>query len=219
MSSMSANNIDRLKLIYEFNRSSPLFAFIAASEMEHGNINDAIKILEEGLRIHPKYPTAYFILALSKAYAGEGDEAIKYAMQGSKILGSDESFEFYEKKISDIIYERNSLSETKRPAFTEEQTNNAIASEKEDEIGELANKLSKAKINTKEMSKTAEELSTPQYNGRIVTETLAEIYVSQKNYDQAVSTYNELMISKPEKIELFENRIEEIKMMMGNQTR
>jgi tetratricopeptide (TPR) repeat protein len=208
-------SIDRLKLIYEFNRSSPLFAFIAAAEIEHGNINDAIKILEDGLKLHPKYPTAYFVLALSKAYAGDGDAAIKYAMQGSKLLGNDETYEYYEKKISDIIYERNSLSETKRPTFTQEQIDVAAPEEMDNEIEELASKLTKAKINTKEMSKTAEELNTPQYNGKIISETLAEIYVSQKNYEQAVETYNELMLTKPEKIDLFENRIEEIKMMMG----
>jgi tetratricopeptide (TPR) repeat protein len=219
VSATSDYNIERLKLIYEFNKSSPLFAFIAAAEIEHGNINDAIKILEAGLLIHPKYPTAYFILALAKAYAGESDEAIKYAMQGSQILGSDDSFEYYEKKIYQIISERNSIQETKRPTFTEEQTNPIVPSEKKDEIEELAGKLIKAKIDTKQISKTAEELNTPQYNGKIISETLAEIYVSQKNYELAISTYYELMLSKPEKIDFFENRIEEIKMMTGNITR
>jgi tetratricopeptide (TPR) repeat protein len=210
------HNVDRLKLIYEFNRSSPLFAFIASAETEHGNINDAIKILEDGLQIHPKYPTAYFILALSKAYAGQGDEAIRYAMQGSQLLGCDETFEYYEKKISKIIYERNSMTETKRPTFTQEQVETIPEPDTtHNDIEELVNKLSKAKINTKEISKTAEELSTPQYNGKIVSETLAEIYISQRNYEDAIATYNELMLTKPEKIDLFENRIEEIKMMMG----
>jgi tetratricopeptide (TPR) repeat protein len=209
----SGSTADKFKLIYEFNNRSPLFAYVAADEIEHGNVYEAIKILEAGLLIHPHYSTPYFIMALAQAYSGDEESAIKYAMEGSHITGSEESFNSYEKKIKLIISERNDIPQTKRPTFYEEVPE-PVVNKNEDELEILAEKLSKAKINAKAVNNSSEELHLPQFGGKIVSETMAEIFVSQKNYDEAISIYNELMLAKPEKIDFYENRIEEIKIMM-----
>ncbi len=216
MSLTSGTNADKFKLIYEFNNRSPLFAYVAADEIEHGSVYDAIKILEDGLILHPRYPSAYFIMALAQAYSGDEDSAVKYALEGSHLIGSEESFHSYEEQIKKIISERNGLAHPKRPTFLQEEKEEEPAAEKNgDELEILAEKLSKAKINAKEVNNTSEELSLPQYDGKIISETMAEIFISQKNFEEAISIYNELMLSKPEKIDFYENRIEEIKMMMG----
>ena len=213
MSLTSESNADKFKLIYEFNNRSPLFAYVAADELEHGNVNDAIRIVESGMLIHPRYPTPYFILALAYAYSGDEETAIKYAVEGSHIIASEESLKSYEKKIKRIIAERNGIPQSKRRTFIEEEDEPVIHI-KSDDLEILADKLSKAKINVKASTAADAELILPQFNGKIVSETMAEIFVSQKNYKEAISVYNELMLSKPEKIDLYENRIEEIKMMM-----
>ncbi len=94
---------DKIKLIYEFNNESPLFARVAAAEMERANILDAINILESGLKVHPNYPTPHFILALANAYAGKEEEAKNSALQGSELLGSSETLDYYLAKIDKII--------------------------------------------------------------------------------------------------------------------
>ena len=206
---------DKIKLIYEFNHNSPLFARVAAMEVNRGNFLEAIKVLEEGLTVHPLYPTAYFILSLAKAYAGKEAEALEQANKGSVLLGSHESLEWYSNKISEIISERNSLTDTKRPAFLGEQKRSGRQTQVfEEKLDDLAEKLSKAKISAK-VDPDSPTPSLTEFSGKIVSETMAEIFLSQKNYSEAISMYNELMILRPEKMELYESKIEEIKMMMN----
>ncbi len=206
---------DRIKLIYEFNARSPLFARVAASKIEHGNFLEAIKILEEGIRLYPSYPTPYFILAIAYAYAGNEEEAISSASIGSEIINSPQTLEHYTNKIEKITAERNSLKESKRTQFFEksnEFNNGAFSNSKiEEKLDLLADLLSKAKLIPK-LEDTDEEVQMPQVQfKKIVSETLAEIFLSQKNYSEAISIYEELMIQKPEKEEFYTKKINEIR--------
>jgi tetratricopeptide (TPR) repeat protein len=60
----------KVSLIYEYNKNSPLFVRVANSELEKNNIDEAIEILDTGLRIFKEHPTAN--LLLGKAYALNG---------------------------------------------------------------------------------------------------------------------------------------------------
>jgi tetratricopeptide (TPR) repeat protein len=208
---------DKVKLIYEFNGNSPLFARVASAEIERGNYLDAVKILERGLAVHQQYPTALLILALAKAYSGDGDTALNYALEASRLINCDETYESYKKKIDAILAERNSLADVKRPGFGVD--NNQESGDPEfnldDRLDVLAEELKKAKIIPKEVPETAPP-STSQFNGKIVSETLAEIYFTQKNYSGAIAIYSELILIKPEKFSFYENRIEEIKTAMNS---
>lgn len=210
--------IDKIKLIYEFNDNSPLFARVAASEIERGNINDAVSILERGIILHPSYPTAYFILALANAYAGKEEEAKNSAAMGSELLGSPESFNLYEKKIADIISERNSLNETKRPAFIAEKENEKSEDDfenLEDKLDLLAERLSKAKIIPKEMGDPNEEIKAPEVEvKRIVSDTMAEIFIAQKNYKEALSIYADLLRQKPERAGIYLQKISDLNSLI-----
>ena len=213
--------IDKIKLIFEFNNSSPLFARVAASEMESANILNAIKILETGLELHSHYPTPYLLLALANAYAGREDEARSNAIMGSELLGSPNTLEFYLKKISDIIAERNSLSNAKRPAFlteVKEEKVDKIEDEfenLEDKLDILAERLSKAKIVLKGMGDTMPEFSAPEVKiKRIVSDTMAEIFLSQKNYQEAITIYEELLEQKPDKADFYLQKIADLKSLL-----
>lgn len=210
--------VEKIKLIYEYNSSSPLFARVAASEMEKANILDAIKILESGLEIHSHYPTPYLILALANAYAGREEEARNNAIMGSELLGSPDTLEFYLKKISDIISERNSLSEAKRPAFLTGEKKEKVEDEfenLEDKLDILAERLSKAKIIPKGMGESMPDISMPEVKiKRIVSDTMAEIFLSQKNYKEAISIYEELLEQKPEKTDFYLQKITDLKSLL-----
>lgn len=209
---------ERIKLIFEFNDNSPLFARVAASELELGNVNDAIKILENGITIYPSYPTAYFILAIANAYAGQEDQAKGYAAMGSELLGSTETLEFYEKKILEIISERNSLSEAMRPAFIsddKEELDENVYDNIDDKLDILAEQLSKAKIIPKDIDDPAIEITSPVIPiKKIVSETMAEIFLSQKNYNEALSIYAELLRQKPERAGIYLQKISDINSLM-----
>lgn len=235
---------DKIKLIYEFNNSSPLFARVAELEIEQGNILEAVKILEKGMALHPSYPTPYFILALAHAYSGKGEEANCFADIGSKLINSYETFEYYQEKIIKIISERSLLNDSKRPGFltkNEEDPDNLWASSvtptlptgrqdrdsdilhrslqplEEDKLELLAERLSKARI-----PKDAGE-SVPPFDQtepdvpvkKIISETMADIYFAQKNYDEAILIYEELIEQRPEKAEFYMQKIFEIRSSMN----
>jgi len=213
---------DKIKLIYEFNNNSPLFARVAISEVEHGSIPDAINMLQNGIRLFPAYPSPYIILALANAYSGNKDEALKYLSKGCEIINSPDTFNYYKEKITAIMADRNSVSESLRPGFleipdkdskdnkTESSSENDI--DLEEKLDELAEQLSRAKIKPNPDSQSAEILELPEFKGKkIATETLAEIFINQKNYYEAISIYKELIQQKPENKVFYLEKISELR--------
>jgi tetratricopeptide (TPR) repeat protein len=210
--------LDKIKLIYEYNESSPLFARVAAYEIKDGNIFDAINILETGISIHPSYPTAYLVLALANAYAGKEEDAKNSAATGSELLGSPETLDYYKNKISEIIFERNTLSETTRPAFIVDDETEKPEDDfenMEDKLDLLAERLSKAKIIPKEIGEPTEEITIPEVKvKKIVTDTMAEIFISQKNFKEALAIYTELLRQRPEKAGIYLQKISDLNSLM-----
>lgn len=206
---------ERIKLIYEFNKNSPLFTRVAAIELINGNYLDAAGILTDGIKNFSNYPTAYFLLSLAKAYQGNLEEALLDAKKASELINSKTSFEYYSERIYSIIKERNSVSEVLRSSFyndTQLEFNNEVLLE--DKLDVLAEKLTKAKIIPKEIAEE-DEKKIPEFTGKkIVSETLAEIHLSQKNFPEAISIYEELLNQKPEKAEFYLNKLEDIKSRM-----
>ena len=210
-------NAEKIKLIYEFNNESPLFARVAYSELKKGNYLEAAKILDDGIHRHANYPTAFLILSLAKAYEGKDEEARIVAKIGADLIDSPETYEFYLNKISDIIAERDLLSDALHPAFHEEAADDQVIplvekeEELEDKLDLLAQQLSKAKIIPRDDIETTPE-KIPKFVGkRIVSETLADIYFSQRNFEEAIKMYEELLSQKPEKAEVYLQKIGEMK--------
>ena len=211
-------SVDNIKLIYEFDKSSPLFTRVAYFEMSQGNYLSAIDILENGLKIYPDYPSAYIIYALALAYSGNEYQAKENLEKGTNLISSPKTFEFYSNKIDKILDERNSLSAAKRPAFIKEEE--TLFEEEsffnfEDRLDKLAEELSKAKIRVKGNEELKEEPPIPGYKGKtIASETLAGIYLSQKNYEKAISVYKELMLMHPDREHKYTKKIIEIETLM-----
>lgn len=209
---------EKVKLIYEFNKSSPLFARVAAAEIQNGNYLEAVRILDEGIDNYPNYASAFLILSLAKAYEGKEEEAKIVAKIGADLINDGKTYTAYESKIKKIIEERNSISETLRPSFLEEKNDELLLPQEEVELEEkldvLAKQLSKAKIIPKEDIGDNPN-SIPEFKGqKIISETLAEIHIKQKNFGEAILMYEELLNRKPEKVEQYLQRISDIRTMM-----
>lgn len=108
---------NKFALIYQFNNSSPLFARVAADEIENGNIEKAIEILEEGIDTHPNYPTAYLIYSKALALAGNLDHAQKNAEKAFECYDSDESRDYYMAQLEELSEKSSHLSDVKRMSF------------------------------------------------------------------------------------------------------
>lgn len=211
---------DRIKLIYEFNNASPLFARVAYSIINEGNISEAIEILNKGIKSNPDYPSAYFLYAIACAYAGEEIKAKELVKKGISFFPSSQTEEYYFRKIDSIISERNSLNEIKTPAFSETTTNKIEEPEEkiEENLDELAEKLTNAKIVFNPEEKKSEPLEAPEYKGeKIASETLAGIYISQNNYKEAMAVYKELIKKHPDKADYYAVKIAEMQNIIDEE--
>ena len=214
---------NKIKLIYEYNRKSPLFVRIANWELENNNYETAIKILEDGLREYEDFPTPYFILG--KAYCGIGEfgKALKCYKKGSELIHSRETYHFY-------LRELESLKKLKTPPslrtlkLTEKKKEKTItkrsSSEFEDNLDELAEKISRARIPPVQTSFSPDKEGkgfsqyVPDDNSdstMIVSETLAKIYVAQGEVQEAISVYEKLSKRDPSREDYFTQKIAELK--------
>ncbi|MFA3784029.1 tetratricopeptide repeat protein [Melioribacteraceae bacterium 4301-Me] len=218
-------SIDKIKLIYEFDKNSPLFARVAYYEIANGNYISALEILENGLEIYPDYPTAYFLHGLAFAYAGNLENARISINRGAALLNNPASLEFYHQKIEEIIRERNLISDAKRPVLSNvsenlNTTDNDISAknELEDYLDKLAEKISNAKIKYNNEDIDENKIKMPEYTGeKIVSETLAEIYYSQGKYNEALQTYEALLKIRPAMSDYYQKKINNIKSLLKQQ--
>jgi tetratricopeptide (TPR) repeat protein len=230
---MNSNSFDafnqKVSLIYEYNNKSPLFARVAANEIEKNNIDEAIKVLTDGLNNHPDFSVAYFLL--SKAYTIKGNygQALKFVKKGSELIHSPKTFDYYLREI-DAIKKQRQLFNVSRWAdsandkFSNLNSNQSNKIEKEkpaENIEETLNKLT-AEINGAaqtivEAKKKIEETKSKDFSNSnfIVSETLAKIYITQGEFKEAISVYKKLKQKNPEKETYFDSKIAELKAKLS----
>ncbi len=180
--------IKTLRLLYEFSENSPLFARIAEEEMIDGNLNKAVELLQNGIRIYPEYPTARILLAKAFALLGERELAYSELEAGCLLFNSNETREFYSAEIEKIL---SSVNDSPSIPLDEQ-----FSSDEENE----------------------EEVDSPKAEEpEIVSETLAGIYRSQGSLDEALAMYKKLLIKYPERKEHFEQIITEVEIEKNNE--
>lgn len=220
---------DKVSLIYEFDKNSPLFARAASKEIDAGNYDNAVNILKRGLKVFPGHPVAFILLGRAFSLLGDYDQAIKYYKEGSEFINSPDTLEYYNNELVNLKKQKSLYAATRRRVFLNKGLEfrqnqerdgavkeiNGIEEETraiEDRLEQLAEKISTAKIRRKlgiegETSDTLYELSE---KNKIISETLAGIYLSQGEFHEAIKVYEKLIKSKPEKEDYFTEKIKEI---------
>ncbi len=232
ISNIAAN---KFALIYEFNKSSPLFARVAHDLIENNKIDSALDILEKGIKIFPSYPTAYFVYAKALAMSGNLESANNMVAAGSEILGNESTKEFYSNLISELAGKSHELTESKRVNFFNDETEEMNASNSdvfEENLSELADKLDGAKIELPpeedlppetenspddENTNDRKEFDISTLNKDLISPTLAEIFVAQGNLSAAKAIYIKLIELEPEKAEVFNDKISKIDSKINEQ--
>ena len=213
---------NKIRLVFEYNRKSPLFARIADWELENNNHDLAIEILEEGLRESPDFPTPYFILGKIYSSKEEYSKALKCFKKGSELIGSIKTYEFYLRELENLRRVKTPLemrgfdnlhSESKRDELPDSEDK----SDFEDNLNELAEKISHAKMpaiadENKQSDFEAKDFSD---SSLIVSETLAKIYVAQGEFREAIAVYEKLSQKNPGKEEYFSQKIAELKSKLS----
>ncbi|MBZ0179347.1 MAG: tetratricopeptide repeat protein [Melioribacteraceae bacterium] len=104
---MNKVSTDKFALIYQFNKSSPLFARVAAEALNKNFPEKAIQIIEEGLKIHPDYPTAYLVYSKALIEKGEFDNAREALKRVLELLEDEKTYNYYISEIERIEREKD----------------------------------------------------------------------------------------------------------------
>ncbi len=224
---------DKVKLIYEYNKKSPLFVRAAYLEIGNDNIDDAVFILRQGLKLYPENPVAILLLARANALMGKKELAAKLIRKGSNLIHSNETYNFYMEEL-DTLEKRSTVPGSPREkiffnenADSKKSENFVLPTAKENEEGklketeaienrleQLAKNIASAKLPPPGDEKNVETRSLERLseNNLIVSETLAQIYVSQGQYNEAIKVFTNLIKMQPGKTDYYSDKIEEIKL-------
>jgi tetratricopeptide (TPR) repeat protein len=223
---------EKVNLIYEYDKKSPLFIRVANTEINNNNVEKAIGILNQGLNDYPQFAAAYLLLGRAYTLLGNYSLALKNIKTGSGMVHSKQTYDFYLNEIEEIKKQRSFFEISKRAGlFTSEEKdeneNQVDMFKKEsDEIQktvedspiderleELAREISSAKI-SEQMGETfidnqpSKKISESHI---IISDTLAKIYTAQGEYKEAIEIYGQLRQKNPEKLEYYNQKIEELK--------
>lgn len=212
-------NSEKYKLIYGFNKNSPLFARVANDYLLNNDFENAIRILEEGLKSFPDYPSAYLIYSVCLAQLGKITKAKEMVEKGCEFIDLNETLNFYLDKIDGIAKAKNINADENLSDVGDEQLQKS--NEEDDDLEALAKKLENAKINI-ETDTAAEydaEIETDdsdisQIGKPLVSETLASIYFNQGNFKEALALYQNLITIQPEREQFYLTKINQIKKVL-----
>ncbi len=222
---------EKVNLIYEYDKKSPLFIRVANSEINNNNVEKAISILNEGLNSYPQYAAAYLLLGKAYMLLGNYPQSLKNIKTGSDMIHSKQTYDFYLNEIEDIKKQRSFFDVSKRTGFFTTEDKN----ENEDQVGlfdepemksieennysieerleQLAKEISSAKI-SESMGETYSEdkpIKKISESHIIISDTLAKIYTAQGEYREAIEIYQQLKNKNPDKLENYNQKIEELK--------
>lgn len=217
----------KVSLIYEYNKNSPLFVSIASNQIEANNPDKAIEILDDGLKNYPEYPVAYFLLGKAFTIKGLYSQALKYVKRGSELIHSPKTYDYYLREIEAIKKQRSFFKATRWEDDIEvEPVTDSAIKEIEDSlktlppITESIKKLNEEIMEAKETIQKAKEDASPPAksftaSNMIVSETLAKIYINQGEFHEAIAVYEKLIMKNPDKQDYYEIKIEEVKIRMN----
>ncbi|WP_290664894.1 MULTISPECIES: tetratricopeptide repeat protein [Ignavibacterium] len=210
---------EKVSLIYEYNKQTPLFVRMANIHLEKNNPQEALIILNAGLIHYPDHPVAIFLIAKAHTALGNYSQAIKFLKKGSELIHSPKTYEFYLREIEaikkqKIFYDvdRTSGNETSLSEKEKDLTSVFLT----DTVKKIAEELKEAEEVLINPDKENFESQTfnPIDNSLILSETLAKIYINQREYQEAIRIYEKLKIKIPEKSHYFDSKIDELKLKL-----
>ncbi len=108
---------EKVNLIYEYDKKSPLFLRVANTEINNNNVEKAIGILNQGLDDFPQYAAAYLLLGKAYMLLGNYSSALKNIKTGSDMIHSKQTYDFYLNEIEEIKKQRSFFEISKRTGF------------------------------------------------------------------------------------------------------
>jgi tetratricopeptide (TPR) repeat protein len=212
---------EKVSLIFEYDKSSPLFVRQANTEIDNNNLDRAIEILTEGIKLYPDYPTAYILYFKTLSLAGEYGKALQQIKTAGDLLHSRRTYEYYLKEIenmkkrsslfasskgSTFIPTINYFEKDEQPSLFQqepelEMEENFEETNIDERLEDLAGEISSARLNEiTDVDVTHSLVGDDSDSGsKIVSETLAKIYAAQGEYKEAIRVFERLIDKNPSK--------------------
>jgi tetratricopeptide (TPR) repeat protein len=195
---------DKVNLIYEYNKESPLFVRVANNEIDKNNVEKAVEILNEGLTVFPRYSVAHIVLGKALMHLGKYKEALDSFRTGSELVNSSRLYDYYLHEVENIKKQRALFESSRKPGFVADKT---------DGTAELPKK-----INLEDELSSFDSMDSPtvassipkQGSDSIVSETLANIYITQGEFREALTIFEKLLNKNPQKKDYYQKKIDEI---------
>lgn len=108
---------EKLLLVFEYNRNSPLFVRAAGLEIDRNNFQKAVEIISEGLKNFTAYPTAYILLGKAQMLAGNYDQAEEAFRKGCSLINSRDSLNYFISELENLRRKNFHFTESRRVAF------------------------------------------------------------------------------------------------------
>ena len=231
MNNTSQSFNEKVSLIYEYNKNSPLLFRAANIELEKNNPEGCIKIVQNGLKIYPENPLAHILLGRAFGRIGEFEKAKKNISIADNLLNSPKTVEFYlieldrlKKNFSSFGSSRGgvflNLEEEKKQTSFEQLPNEKNEPELTKSIDDNLDKIAK-EISSAKFSKSNEQVQKEQTvvkkisdEQMIVSETMAKILVSQEQFAEAKRVYLKLKEKNPSKESYFLEKIQELEQKL-----
>ena len=212
---------ERIKLIYERDKNSPLFLRVADFYLQNNEPQNAISVLENGLKTFPDHPLAYILMAKVKYSIGNSGATESYLNKANNILSSTRTFEFYKREFQLPVKQSSPFDSSRGSIFmnpnddfvTDEDTAESNPKSVDDNLKQIAEKLMNSRI-TQSTEIPINENPQPEYQAdksKLVTETFANIYLSQGQKNEAIKIYEQLADRNPEKREYYLDKIRKVK--------
>lgn len=211
---------EKILLVYEHNKRSPLFVRTAYIEIEDNNVEKAIQILRAGLKIYPKYPTALFLLGKALAIMGLYDEAIENFQMASDLINSNDSLISYKSEVEKIKQQRTPFESKRRTTLIEEMPDEQkkendhnyfqVNDKESDDDSKKELPDQKISIIAKHTSELTDNFNDSVGNKLIISDTFANILIAQERYDEAVTVLKELISKNPGRTQEYVDRINSI---------
>ncbi|HSD62658.1 MAG TPA: tetratricopeptide repeat protein [Ignavibacteriaceae bacterium] len=203
MAGSSQTFSEKVNLIYEYNKQSPLFVRVANNEIEKNNFERALEILNEGIIDYPNYPVAHIMLGKTLNLLGKYKEALDAFRKGSELINSNKVYEYYRREVESLKKQRIFLETNKSGSAIE--NDNVIRAGKNISLEEELSSFDSLE------GQRTNSISLKTGSDSIVSETLANIYVNQGEFREAIKILEKLLNKNPQKKDYYLQKINDIK--------
>lgn len=199
-------DLNRLREFLTKNPDSPFFARYAETLFKKGLVNEALIVIENGLKKYKLYSTAYIVYAKILMHKGRDEEAILSLRKVLKLAPNCQTAKLLMDKILNKQFTLRMKGEQ-----TETQARSLLIKKhvNKSDIEEILEKFQNADTLIIKADPNFDKIYSPPENApEIVTETMYNILVNQGLYERALAILLKLFQKNPSRKDYYEKQLE-----------